>query len=420
MTAIKRNAVFLGPSLAQKEARCILDADYYPPARKGDLYWIKASGVKTIILIDGVFHSTPSVWQREIIHVIKQGIQVVGASSIGALRAAELQAHGMIGHGRVFEWYRAGLIDGDDEVALLHGSIENDFHPLSEPLVNIRFTLGKAVEDRCLDAGLAHQLITYAKQLYYPDRSYQRLLQSAIVKALSPMKRVKVQRYCQTKSIDIKRLDAIAVLKYCSTLRAGRKQATGCPPYLTDEVWWEGEELLLTGFAGPSVKVGAQILAKARENAALTKAMRTTLSRRHFLLEWARQNKVRCPESFRCCFVRKWKEEDPARGGMRWLRANGLTRAGLWPLLEERALADWISKKGPAYFGLDRSFISEWAKQNGVSPSRICSVGRSTASPLDEHIIERDPAGFGLHWNFDKAFLEELQVSGKAAALAAT
>ena len=68
-------------------------------ARKGDIYRVIVSGVKTIILIDGVFHSTPSVWQRELLQAMEEGIRVLGASSMGALRAAELHPFSMIGYG---------------------------------------------------------------------------------------------------------------------------------------------------------------------------------------------------------------------------------------------------------------------------------------------------------------------------------
>ncbi len=136
--AFKLFAVFLGPTLRKDQACALLDAAYYPPARKGDVYRLIGSGVKTIILIDGVFDSTPSVWQRELLQAMDEGIQVLGASSMGALRAAELHPFGMIGYGTIFEWYRDGMIDGDDEVALWHGSEESGFRPLSEPLVNIR------------------------------------------------------------------------------------------------------------------------------------------------------------------------------------------------------------------------------------------------------------------------------------------
>src|ERR1700730_582813 len=115
-------AVFLGPSLPGSEAKEILAADYYPPARRGDVYRIVASGIKTIVLIDGVFHSAPSIWPREILDAIAEGIQVLGASSMGALRAAELHEFGMLGYGTIFDWCRKGLIGGDDEVALWHGA----------------------------------------------------------------------------------------------------------------------------------------------------------------------------------------------------------------------------------------------------------------------------------------------------------
>jgi hypothetical protein len=105
--------------LPYTEAEKILSADYFPPASRGDIYRIIASGVRTIVLIDGVFHSTRSVWQREILDALGDGIEVLGASSMGALRAAELHPFGMAGHGTIFEWYKNGLIEGDDEVAPL-------------------------------------------------------------------------------------------------------------------------------------------------------------------------------------------------------------------------------------------------------------------------------------------------------------
>ena len=39
-------------------------------------------------VIDGAFLSGPAVWHREIIWALSQGVQVLGAASMGALRAA--------------------------------------------------------------------------------------------------------------------------------------------------------------------------------------------------------------------------------------------------------------------------------------------------------------------------------------------
>jgi hypothetical protein len=403
------------------QARSILDGDYYPPARKGDIYRIKASGVETIILIDGVFHAQPTVWHREILDAMESGIRVVGASSMGALRAAELHVHGMIGFGKVFEWYRDGIIDGDDEVAILHGLAENHFRPLSEALVNIRFTIDRAIKDRCLEAEAANKLATYASQLYYPDRSYRRLLESPILKRLRPKRFAKVERYFSTKSVDIKRLDAIGVLQYCTRVGTRRKQTRlrpqpACP---AEEKWWDREKLFLTGFIGRSIKTGAQVLAKAREDHKLIEAMQIALSKRRFLLEWARQNAVSCPERFREVFVRRWEQKHRMQNRNRWLRANGLTRPNLLALLAERALVDWINKQGPGYFGLKGGFISEWANQNGIKIPLAHRGCRSAPMALEDWIVKCGPEYFGLDWNFEKAFVEELQVSGKAAELAA-
>lgn len=67
------------------------------------------------------------------------GVTVVGGCSMGAFRASELDTHGMIWVGRIYEWYRDGVVESDDEVAVtFHPEM---FEPLSVPLVNIRTNL---------------------------------------------------------------------------------------------------------------------------------------------------------------------------------------------------------------------------------------------------------------------------------------
>ena len=76
---------------------------------------------RAIGLIDGVFERVLPVWHKEILWAMTQGIHVFGAASMGALRAAELHAFGMVGVGRIFADYRDGVLEADDEVAVLHG-----------------------------------------------------------------------------------------------------------------------------------------------------------------------------------------------------------------------------------------------------------------------------------------------------------
>lgn len=93
--------VFLGPSCDLAAAREILDADYRPPAKRGDITRAVEDGARVIGLIDGVFFQDCAVAHREVLAALRAGVRVVGASSMGALRAAELDSLGMEGVGEI-------------------------------------------------------------------------------------------------------------------------------------------------------------------------------------------------------------------------------------------------------------------------------------------------------------------------------
>jgi hypothetical protein len=437
-------AVFLGPSLPPEQARGILAADYHPPARKGDIYRILATGVETIILVDGVFHNTPSIWPREILDALQEGIQVVGASSMGALRAAELHPFGMMGFGTIFDWYRDGTIDGDDEVAVWHRSAEEGFRPLSEALVNIRYTLRSAVADGRLSADRAQRLTDHAKQLYYPERSYGRLLNSPILKGWSEYDRVDLRRYFSTEAVNLKKLDAIGVLQHFA--KVGRPgQLAPCPEEVSSPgTLWQLMRPLLGGFVGThGVVTGEAVLAEAETDTDLVADMWVRLSRRCFLLEWARQHKVLVPEGLLDDYIQGWERDHDIDQDGQWLRANGLTPSRYRRLLADRALVDWMIRQRPAQLGsaerslsgqedltgarpsgelAENHFLLEWARENGVSfpadPLDRSSDGiHLRECAVAEWITAQGPIYFGLPWSFEEALLGELQITGLAARL---
>ena len=177
--------IFTGPTLSPNEAVVHLDAVYLPPVKFGDVYRITELFQPTAIgIIDGYFNQVPSVWHKEILWAMDQGVQVLGAASMGALRAAELEAFGMTGHGKIFEAYQQGILlpyvdeafEDDDEVAVTHSPAELAYQPLSEAMVNIRFSLAKAHQQNMIDQPTRDALIKIAKQLYYPQRSYSKIL----------------------------------------------------------------------------------------------------------------------------------------------------------------------------------------------------------------------------------------------------
>src|SRR5215470_9696953 len=162
--------IFTGPTLPRAEAAKILDAEYLPPAAIGDVYKATQKQPWAIGIIDGFFESTPSVWHKEVLWAMDQGIHVFGASSMGAQRAAELADFGMVGVGEIFAAYRDGLIEDDDEVAVVHGPPELGHMQISEAMVNIRATVRKASATGVISPATATALIEIAKALYYKHR----------------------------------------------------------------------------------------------------------------------------------------------------------------------------------------------------------------------------------------------------------
>ena len=202
--------VFLGPSLDRRAALAILGADYRPPAARDDITTAVSDGAGVIGLIDGVFFQESSVGHREILAALKSGVRVIGASSMGALRAAELHTLGMEGVGEVYRMYRDGVLISDDEVALAFDP--ESFIALSEPLVNIRATIARAEEEGVIDRRTVEILFSAASSLYYPDRTYPRLVREAKGSA-DPETLARFARWVERGAVDLKRMDAIRALE---------------------------------------------------------------------------------------------------------------------------------------------------------------------------------------------------------------
>jgi len=171
--------VFLGPSLSAARARELFAAELLPPVQQGDVLRLLSKRPKAIGIVDGYFEIIPAVWHKEILLALAEGVHVFGASSMGALRAAELHAFGMVGVGKVFEWFRDQVLTGDDEVAVAHASEEFGYRSLSDAMVDIRDACEAAVEVGVLSQELADQLTRISKDMYFAERSCQAAAQQA-------------------------------------------------------------------------------------------------------------------------------------------------------------------------------------------------------------------------------------------------
>jgi len=204
--------VYLGPSLSQEKARAILEADYRPPVRRNDLKKALEDGADIIGIIDGTFFSRSPVSHKEILAVLKKGVTVVGGSSMGALRASELDVFGMVGVGRIYECYRSGLIEADDEVAVTYNPVTGE--QIAEPLVNVRYQLKAAERDGVITKEERAALLSVTAGMHYPERIYPNIIRLAVDnKILIPEKAAALSKYIEEKPLSLKAEDAIATLK---------------------------------------------------------------------------------------------------------------------------------------------------------------------------------------------------------------
>ena len=229
-----KTVVFAGPTIPADlvEETIGEGALVLPPAAQGDVYRSLRLRPDCLVLLDGYFHDVPTVWHKEILWALAQGVPVVGAASMGALRAAELHPFGMTGVGRVFELYRDHVLVDDDEVALAHAEAENGYRPLSEPLVNLRATLDRAVEDRVIVPATRDRAVRALAAMPFPERSYGRLLYDLRGSAEADA----LRGWLGNNRVDQKRADALAALRMVA---AGRVPGPQCTWLFERTAMWE-------------------------------------------------------------------------------------------------------------------------------------------------------------------------------------
>jgi len=231
--------VFLGPALAEKEARAELDAVYLPPAAAGDVYRLWQRRPRAIGIVDGYFDHVPAVWHKEILWMMEHGVHVFGAAGLGALRAAELDSFGMRGSGWIYQAFREGTLDRDDEVAVRHAAAEDGYRPLSEAMVNIRRTLHAAREQDIISAVTLDTLAAAAAALFYRDRTWPELLLAAEVAQADLGELDALRRWLPAGRIDQQAADATAMLREMRGFLARDPAPQQVSWAMSDTAMWE-------------------------------------------------------------------------------------------------------------------------------------------------------------------------------------
>ena len=248
--------VFLGPSLPLARARTLLpEATFLPPVAVGDLHRLverEARRGDVIAIIDGVFEQVGAVWHKEVLHALEQGVEVVGTSSMGALRAAELDLYGMRGHGRVYQAFASGELEDDDEVAVAHATAEQGFRSLSLAMVSIRLRLADLCASGVLSEDDAQALVDAAKALHYGARCWPAVLDEAAARGL-PAEALAALR-AQGARPDAKAEDAASLLELLARGELPPQAGTPEPFRLERTVFWQAlvQHNALRGDAGHS------------------------------------------------------------------------------------------------------------------------------------------------------------------------
>ncbi|MEZ5936426.1 MAG: TfuA-like protein [Alphaproteobacteria bacterium] len=343
--------VFLGPTLPIADARRTLDAVYLPPVRQGDVYRaVTRHRPEVIGIVDGYFHQVPSVWHKEILWAMAEGVHVLGSASMGALRAAELHPFGMEGVGQIFSAFQSGVLEDDDEVAVLHGPADLGFVAASEAMVNIRSTLDAARTDGVIGGSTAEHLARIAKSLFYAKRRYAAMLEQAAAEGLPTGELAAFEAWLKTGRIDRKREDALAMLARMGELLAG--ELPGKPVDYSFEHTSLWESAITTIGQGDGVSDGPDndaiepwLLDEIRLDDACDDLRRAALLRRLALDEADRHGLGIAEDEHRDAAMAFRSARKLQRGAdlRAWLEAHDLERRDVDRLVQEGLLLDKVS-----------------------------------------------------------------------------
>ncbi|CZT33859.1 TfuA-like protein [Rhizobium sp. 9140] len=213
--------LFIGPTLPDA-ARVAPGLDIRPPAIQGDLYRAVRDGAAAIGLVDGGFEYTAPVWHKEILYALSEGVAVFGAASMGALRAAECRAFGMVGVGTIAQAYADGTLVDDADVAQLHAPAELGWVSLTEPLVNILATLQLPDLPAGLTPNICNRIEAAARQLHFKDRTWATIADRVTLQDMTLRKRLEAE--LKACAHNRKRDDALLLIAAMKAHDVGRSR----------------------------------------------------------------------------------------------------------------------------------------------------------------------------------------------------
>ncbi len=214
-----KTIVFAGPSLDGARLRCLSTAAHAPPIKRGDLTAVDEYDV--VVILDGEFGQRDSVSPKEILAVIEKGKTVVGAASMGALRASELDRSGMIGVGWVYDYFRRQVVRRDADVALAYSIF--DFKPMTVPMVDVEYWMERTFVAGLIGRNERRLVLNTARKFFFAERTMDRLMDS-LQRTIGDQLLQSLLAFSGGGIPSIKSIDAEAAVRFAAsmTLREAR------------------------------------------------------------------------------------------------------------------------------------------------------------------------------------------------------
>lgn len=208
--SIKPACIFAGPSLGGNAPP--QDVESFPPAKRGALVAALGSGYQRIGLIDGAVEDSERLPLSELRNALAiPGVTVLGAASMGAVWAAQLESEGMRGVGRVFRLFRCGSAAENDEVYVLHAPEALRYRCLTLPLMNIRYTLRAMRLAGHVVRSEEHALTAYMRNVPWFDRD-RHSVAAAVYAACGSSRCTRMMQKFDLMYRDIKYEDAMSLI----------------------------------------------------------------------------------------------------------------------------------------------------------------------------------------------------------------
>jgi hypothetical protein len=216
-----KTIVFVGPSLAGTQWPGPATVVQAPPIKRGDLAAVDEYDV--IVILDGEFGQSDSVSPKEILAVLERGKTVIGAASMGALRASELDRSGMIGVGWVYDYFRRQAVRRDADVALAYSAF--DFTPMTVPMVDVEYWMERSFAAGLIGRPERSRILRAARKIFFAERTMDRLV-DALRRAVGDQVLQSLLAFSGGEIPSIKSRDAEAAVRRATSLAVHERQAS--------------------------------------------------------------------------------------------------------------------------------------------------------------------------------------------------